>query len=178
MSVIAFPTPEVRGIERTFLSMSGYPADLPADRLTESHHRVLQYWNRLRGEAMAPPRASIEPGDLRGDLPHVLLWEIDHIGEYRCRLAGTEVDRTLGRSLTGVSLSQIRCSLIEEARHEFDVVRDHSLLSFAERTLVWAGKPHLYYRHLLLPLTGSRGNVGVLLSVLTFHSLSERRLHA
>lgn len=178
MSVIAFPTPEDRGIERTFFSMSGDPTDLPADRLTASHHRVLRYWNERRGDEMAPPRASIDPGGLRSDLPHVLLWEIDGAGEYRCRLSGTEVDRTLGRSLTGAKLGDIRCSLIEEARREFDAVRDHALLSFAERTLNWAGKPHLYYRHLLLPLTGAAGNVGVLLSVLTFHSLSERRLHA
>jgi hypothetical protein len=177
MSVIAFRTPEGRGIERTFLSMSGNSADLPADRLTASHHRVLRYWNQQRGDVMAPPRASIDPGGLRGDLPHVLLWDIDNVGEYHCRLAGTEVDRTLG-SLKGVTLGDIRCSRIEEARREFDAVRDHILLSFAERTLIWAGKPHLYYRHLLLPLTGATGNVSVLLSVLTFHSLAERRLHA
>src|SRR5882724_5804321 len=116
MSVITFPTPEGRGIERTFLSMSGDSGDLPAERLTASHLRVLHYWNRQRGDEAAPPRARIDPCDLRSDLPHVLLWEIEHIGEYRCRLAGTEVDRTLGCSLTGARLCDIRCTLIDEAR--------------------------------------------------------------
>jgi hypothetical protein len=178
MSVIAFPIPESRGIERTFLSMSGTPGDLPADRLTSSHQSVLRYWNERRGDRPAAARASIDPCDLRGALPQILLWEIDGAGEYRCRLAGTEIDRTLGRGLTGATLGNIRCSRIEEARREFDAVRDDALLSFAERTLIWAGKPHLYYRHLLLPLTGATGSISVLLSVLTFHSLSERRLHA
>lgn len=43
----------------------------------------------------------------------------------------------------------------------------------AERTMGWAGKPYLFYRHLLLPLTRETEEVERLLSVMTFHSVGE-----
>ena len=54
------------------------------------------------------------------------------------------------------------------------MVRDSGLVSFAERTLGWVGKPHRYYRHLILPPRNTANEIGQLLSVLTFHNVSER----
>src|SRR5947209_18176717 len=96
------------------------------------------------------------------------LWEVGD--DYRCRLAGTAVDGGLGCHLKGLALSDMRCPLLDEARSEFAAVRDGGLVSFAERTLGWVGKPHRYYRHLILPLRDSAGEIGQLLSVLPFHN--------
>jgi hypothetical protein len=173
MSLLSLPRWGSRHKERTFVSVSGNKADLPFDRLADSHHQVLHYWDEKRGSAVAPFRTDIDPADMRRALPHLLLWEADATG-YRCRLAGTTVDMTLGSRLQGVALADISCPLLDEVFREFDAVRDHGALSFAERTMNWAGKPHLYYRHLLLPLRNPANEIGVLLSVITFHNVNER----
>jgi hypothetical protein len=105
----------------------------------------------------------------------VALWEAGD--DYRCRLAGTAVDGGMGCRLRGLALSDMRCSLLDEARSEFAAARDSGLVSFAERTLGSVGKPHRYYRHLILPLRNTANEIGQLLSVLTFHNVSERAAH-
>lgn len=68
----------------------------------------------------------------------------------------------------------IPCTPLDEVQAEFDAVRHRALGSLAERTLHWAGKPHRYYRHLLLPFVDERDEITTLLSVLTFHSVADR----
>jgi hypothetical protein len=160
--------------ERTFISVSGCRNDLPNDRLTDKHHQVLDLWEARRGAALVPLRASIRPWDMPHLLPHVAIWNAGADGDYVCRLAGTELDISMGGSLSGMALGDMNCSLIDEARHEFDAVRDRGVFSFAERTIGWVGKPYLYYRHLLLPLANERAEIHMILSLLTFHAVSER----
>jgi hypothetical protein len=158
--------------EQTFFSLSCDARVLPLEHLTDTHRQVLRYWNEMRGTDHVPPRAGLDPCDLPRALANVALWDADD--DYRCRLAGTAVDGGMGCHLRGLTLSDMRCSLLDEARSEFAMVRDSGLVSFAERTLGWVGKPHRYYRHLILPLRNTANEIGQLLSVLTFHNVSER----
>jgi hypothetical protein len=157
----------------TLCSVSGETGTLPTNRFTLLHSQLLAYWDQKRGKARALRRADIDPTDFARALPQVLLWAPEDGGDYTCRLCGNGVEEKLGTTLKGVSLSAIRCTLIEEARREFDSVRDHVKPAFAERTMGWAQQPNMFYRHLLLPLLGPGNEVERLLSVLTFHRLGE-----
>lgn len=171
----ATPTDDIALLwpERTLFTTS-VPADaIPDDRLTEKHRRVLAYWRSKCGPYGAPRRADIDPCDLGPILPHVVLWEIDGVPDYRCRLAGTEVCQNMLGNMQGILLGDLPCPLLPQARREFDAARDEGLATLAERTLNWLGRPLTYYRHLLLPLVDNRGHRHQLLSVLTFHRTTD-----
>jgi hypothetical protein len=161
----------VAGHSRTLASILGEPSGFPVNRLTPVHRHVLAYWQEKRGNSRLARRSDIHPAEIIAALPHILIWEIDANGEFRCRLSGTEVDRGLGVPLQGAALGDIPCDCIDHVRHEFDTVRDQAVLCFAERTLGWLGRPYIFYRHLLLPLSDDSGTARQLLSVLTLHPL-------
>jgi len=163
-------------VDRLLSSACCEPAELrgmQAGALTPIHRQVLSHWHARRGERRAPRHRDIDPGAIRQALPHVMIWQTGGDGEYVCRLSGTLVEDHLGGPLKGVRLGAIPCRLIDGVRREFDTVREHALACVAERTIGWAGKPFLFYRHLLLPLTHESDAVERMLSVLTFHSVGE-----
>jgi len=55
---------------------------------------LLQYWNGLRGDRLFPNREEIDPGELLGILPHIMLTGIEY-NPFRVfyRLVGTEIVR-------------------------------------------------------------------------------------
>ncbi|HLG88357.1 MAG TPA: PAS domain-containing protein [Alphaproteobacteria bacterium] len=158
--------------ERTIFSSSGPTGELPENRLTERHRALLRYWRSKGHDGTIPRRADIEPLEIPRLLPNLLLWDVVD-DDYECRLSGSEVDLSMGTVMKGCRLSDIKCPLIGEAKDEFDAVRDGELASFAERTMGWLGKPYLYYRHLLMPLLDDHGRIRILISLLTFHPVSE-----
>jgi hypothetical protein len=162
---------DLRG-ERTIFSISGPTEALPEDRFTERHRAILRYWQTKAGDRGIPHRSDIDPLEIPRLLPNLLLWDVID-GDYECRLSGSEIDLSMGTVMKGCLLSDIKCPLIGEAQDEFDAVRDGEMASFAERTMGWLGKPYIYYRHLLMPLLDDSDRVGILMSLLTFHPISE-----
>jgi len=66
------------------------------------------YWLSKRGERAMPSRADIDPGEFRALLPHVLLVDVIEKGaDVRYRLVGTELERELGRAVTGRLLGEL-----------------------------------------------------------------------
>lgn len=159
--------------DRTLFSISTQPADLPRDRLTDKHLAMLAYWSSKMDHQAAPRRTAIDPLDIPRLLPNLLLWDIASSGDYLCRLSGSEVDLSMGLPMKGHWLSELKCPLIAEAIEEFDATRDSGVLSFAERTMGWLGKPYLYYRHLLMPLSNERDQIHMLASCMTFHPVAD-----
>jgi hypothetical protein len=159
--------------DRTLFSTSCLPHALPIERLMPAHRVLLAYWQERCGQIGAPQRCDIDPADLVHILPHVMLWEAESDGGYRCRRAGTEIDAAMGGCLKGAQLADLPCTLIDEALHEFDAVHDGRMASFAERTMGWRGRPHVFYRHLLLPVANEAGTVHQLIGVLTFHHVPD-----
>ncbi len=164
------PPPVDRTLSSHCCDVGDVEEGLPVS-LTPVHRQVLGHWRARRDGRRATRQRDIDPGAIRPALPYLLIWEVDANDDYACRLSGTKVDDTLGRPLKGATLSQIPCRLIDDARREFGAVRERGLACVAERTMGWAGKPYLFYRHLLLPLTRETDAVERLLSVMTFHSL-------
>jgi hypothetical protein len=168
------PEPAPLPAETTFFSVSSAVDALPPDRMTPLHRQLRTYWTAKRGTRRAPRRADFDPSDLPRALPHLALWTPDGPRDYRCRLAGTDIDASVGMRLTGISLRTIPCTRIDEAQAEFDAVSQEAHGSLVERTMNWAGKPYRYYHHLLLPFVDERDEVSTLLSVLTFHRVADR----
>lgn len=173
MSAIIERLPSVSRGERTIFSISGPSDRLPEGRLTERHRELLRYWQSKARGGKVPRRSDIDPLEMPRLLPNILLWDAKEEGEYVCRLAGSEVDLSMGVAMKGCRLSDLQCPLIDEAVEEFDAVFDAGMTSFAERTMAWLGKPFLYYRHLLVPLADDSDRIRILMSLLTFHPISE-----
>jgi hypothetical protein len=66
------------------------------------------YWSAKRGQRAMPSRADLDPGDLKALLPHILLIDVVEGGaDFRYRLVGTEIERHIGRTLTGRLISEV-----------------------------------------------------------------------
>src|SRR5579859_8055397 len=82
----------------------GFAEALPDQRLMA----LLGYWSAKRGARRMPSRADIDPADLRVLLPHIMLLDvIDGGSDMRYRLVGTEIERHLGRPVTGRLLGDL-----------------------------------------------------------------------
>lgn len=62
---------------------------------------LLEHWEALRGDAVAPRRASFHPMDMPRHLPHLMMLEPDLPARADIRLFGTELAYRLGYDLTG-----------------------------------------------------------------------------
>jgi hypothetical protein len=64
------------------------------------HADLYRYWDAKRGDRPMPARADLDPGEIRGLLPHLTLIERVEAG-FRYRLVGSRVVQDLGREMTG-----------------------------------------------------------------------------
>jgi hypothetical protein len=132
----------------------------------ESLQRLQAYWESKKGGRAAPPKAAIDPAELRDLLPNILL--IDVIGDpprFRARLFGSALVAAYGEEVTGKFGEDV----------DLDEVHDE-LMSFVERATAEC-KPqylrtaftkhdgrHLQYEQILLPLSEDGTKVNMLLS--------------
>jgi hypothetical protein len=173
MSNMIHPLPNSLRGERTLFSISTSVDDLPRGRFADKHLALLNYWSSKIGDETAPRRTSIDPLDIPRLLPNLLLWDVGSNNDYLCRLSGSEIDLSMGMPLKGHWLGEMKCPLIDAAMAEFHTSRDRAIPSFVERTMGWLGKPYLFYRHLLLPLSNERGQIHMLASCMTFHPVAD-----
>ncbi len=69
----------------------------------DSTKRLVEYWNRLRGNRAAPQRSEVEPSDIREVLGDTFILEISApLRTISYRLAGTRLCAAYGRELKGV----------------------------------------------------------------------------
>lgn len=146
-------------MEPTFVKALSAPE---ADKL-----RALQaYWEGKKQDRPAPPKASIDPTELRDLLPDILL--IDVVGDpprFRARLIGSALVTAYGEEITGKYGDEV----------DLDAVRDQ-LLGFFERAAKECRPQylraaftkhdgrHLRYEQIILPLSDDGLKVNTLLS--------------
>jgi hypothetical protein len=88
------------------------PEDLAAEM-----QEVRDYWNAKRGTRKMPPRADIDPFELRRHLPFLSLIEVlPNATDFRFRLLGTEITRQLGRDSTGKTVREVYTTADPELR--------------------------------------------------------------
>ena len=83
---------------------------LPADAVEPEFTELLRYWESRRHGDRLPARADIEPLELRGLLPHLLLLEVERAGDrlrFRFRVAGTAFTTLIGRDVTGLHIDEL-----------------------------------------------------------------------
>ena len=83
-----------------------------AARSTEAkwHPRLLEadlYWQTKCAGREMPRRSDIDPTEIRGLLPHILLMDIDPSGRPKHRLIGTEIERRIGVRAIGCYLDEV-----------------------------------------------------------------------
>jgi hypothetical protein len=81
----------------------------PVARMKSSRVRELyEYWNAKRGDRAMPGREDIDPAEIKGLLPYVLLTDLHHDPlRVFFRLVGTAVAQAAGRDITGRWLHEI-----------------------------------------------------------------------
>jgi len=80
------------------------PAQIIKDKRLLALYR---YWASKRGDRTMPARADIDPTEIPALLPIIVLIDIVGIGDYRYRLAGTEIVRNFGRDMTGKTFAEV-----------------------------------------------------------------------
>ncbi|HWK47135.1 MAG TPA: PAS domain-containing protein [Stellaceae bacterium] len=66
-----------------------------------------RYWRSKCAGREMPRRADIDPTEIRGLLPHLMLLDIDASGRPKYRLIGTEVEQRIGYAVTGRYVDEI-----------------------------------------------------------------------
>lgn len=144
--------------------------DLPTPR-HPINRDSLAHWLKMRGTRRMPSRRDLDPEDIPGLLPNVVLMDVtaDPL-DFRYRLVGTTVDYHLHRPLTGLWVSELphqRRGSVFWATME-SVVRDRRpVLS----NIPYVG-PHKDYKtieDLIMPLSDDQQTVNMLFVTVAFH---------
>jgi hypothetical protein len=115
---------------------------------------LFEYWDRRRGNRVAPERSEIEPAAIRGILGDTFILGRDADGEHRFRLAGTKVCALFCRELKGQCLDGLWESASAAALHGLiDIVSEESVGLVAGARGQLGDGASLKLELLMLPLT-------------------------
>ena len=163
-----FQTPQPHRHEAT---AGLYAAESIAAGIEMTGHlrRVFDLWMTKRRDRSMPARREIDPIDLGGALPFVVLWDVARPGpQITCRVAGTEICHRAGRELRGLSPEASGGEQAASIRDEYAAVVATGQVHFVERRTSWFGHPLRAYRRIVLPLAGAGGEIDFLLSCIDF----------
>jgi len=145
---------------------------LPTARLTS----LLMYWRgRLQGRR-CPRKRDIDPIDIPRLLPYLVLFEVAGASpsDYRIRLAGTEVERMNGMRLTGLTLAEIMYRTQTDIDlSEYALTVRHGMPRLSDGRLVYAGRDHIAFDRLFLPLSEDERTVTHLLAIFDYRPASQ-----
>lgn len=140
---------------------------LPTPRLTA----LFTYWcGQLQGRDR-PRKRDIDPVDIPRLLPYLAIFEVAGLEppDYRIRLAGTEIERMNGLRLTGLTLADV----MRQTRTEIDL-SEYALTvrlgqpRVSDGRLVYAGRDHVAFDRLILPLSDDERAVTHLLAIFDY----------
>ena len=130
-----------------------------------AHEELFAYWAGLRriGKGL-PSRADIHPSGFQRLLPTCSLIDVRPDGDYRLRLAGTELYSVYGREITGRTLPEIyNCQAAEYWRAQLDDVVRTRKPGVGLHSLSWRGAGHISILWLRLPLASNGRDVDMIL---------------
>jgi hypothetical protein len=139
------------------------------------------YWEALRGDAIAPERAQIDPRGIESALPIAFLAEEIAPGIARLRVAGGQLGRLMGMEVRGMPISAL---IAPDSRDDFAgvlrrVFAQPAIAEIALRGAPGLTQPRLEGRMLLLPLRANDGKISRLLGGIALQGrvgLAPRRL--
>ncbi len=137
---------------------------------------LLAAWSALPRHDGVPARSDFDPMAVHQVLPVVSLIERIEEGEWRMRLAGTEIERRWGRGLTGLSYTDIMApAAATSTLCEFEAICRQPCGSWSMRHLELSSGRRIDVETLRLPLRAADGSVSLILSC--SGELSGRFLH-
>jgi hypothetical protein len=108
--------------------MDSLRVNIPHPKLAQ----LYDYWDMIRGARAMPARRDMDPLDIPGLLPHIVLLDVERDPlRFRVRLYGTACTAIRGRDLTGHYLDEPGVSLISDQTGP------------ANKTIIATGKPNL-----------------------------------
>ncbi len=152
------------GWDRDLGRAAAVELDIAAERCPDLTG-ALAYWQSRRGQRFAPRRADIDPVDLVGILPRVMLADVLPGGEFRYRLSGTAIRAKHGLEMTGRSpreLAPTAYGALIHRHYSQGVARRRPMLhAIGVEMGDWT---HSYLR-LLLPLSEDGQTVTMLMAI-------------
>lgn len=125
---------------------------------------LLEYWSSKCGAEGRPPRrADLDPADLRGLLPNLMLFDVEHTPPgFRFRLVGTRMVEVLGHDPTGCLLADYPegGALAEPLRRTAAGARPQA----TPGTLCWTNGDGVDAEWLFLPLAGDGDDIAMILA--------------
>ncbi len=127
---------------------------------------LFEYWNRLRGQDLAPLRSQVEPTDLRQILSSVFLLETIDTGRVAFRLAGTRICDLFGRDLRGASFSELWAHGNDDIEQTAAGVIRHAIPALLNATGFTTAGHRAAFEIILLPLRAEDGECDKLLGAI------------
>lgn len=124
---------------------------------------VRDYWLSLAKDRPMPAREHFDPLDIPHLLPHIVLFDV--FGDppsFRFRLVGTASVFGAGVDPTGKVFNDMPHSGTAVGRMRRGV--ELRIAYFTDDIFPWGTRPHLYYRTLVMPLSGDGDAVDMLLA--------------
>lgn len=124
------------------------------------------YWQGKKGSAIAPPRAAIDPAELRGQLPYILLIEVvGNPRRFRARLFGSALVEAYGEELTGKFGEEVDLDAVWPELMDFvERAAAECKPQFLRAEFTKHSGRHLKYEQIILPLSDDGVRVNMLLS--------------
>ncbi|MDQ0558371.1 hypothetical protein QO004_000144 [Rhizobium mesoamericanum] len=127
---------------------------------------LFEYWNRIRGQDLAPLRSQVEPTDLRQILSSVFLLETSDAGRVAFRLAGTRICDLFGRDLRGIPFADLFAHGHDDIEHTAAGVMSHAIPALLNATGFTAAGHRACFEIILLPLRSDDGEYDKLLGAI------------
>jgi hypothetical protein len=134
---------------------------------------LFRYWDEKRSGRAMPARRDIDPIEIGPRLlPHLMLCELVERGSrIRFRLVGTLLVKRLGYDPTGKWLADLpKSDYLDFLARMVRLSYAEAAPIFADSTFRWGVKGKLDAHHLLLPLTTSGGDAGIVMVGTAFMS--------
>lgn len=136
---------------------------------SEPAARLLDYWDRLRGDRLMPQRSGLDPAELKAILPYLTILEVRARDTLIYRLAGTAIRDMVGTELTNRNLLDFTPSTSRAVRSwRHWTIATLPCGAFYHLPLTYSGGAVNMHEGLLLPMAPDRaGSPPLLLGVLT-----------
>lgn len=128
------------------------------------------YWHVKAGDRDMPSRGDIDPAEFKSLLPHIVLFDVLGVGDYRVRLMGEAIVRFVGGNFTG---KDAVAGMEPEATARIRQVLDAVVATRAPRFRAgqahwWRAKAYRGYEACFLPLSPANQPVNIILGGITF----------
>lgn len=144
----------------------------PLEIVEPKLNALYSYWLSKCGNRTMPARPDIDPVEIPGLLPNLLLMDTaDDLADFRFRLFGTELCKQFCEDRTGFRIGDFRARIDNQEEvfgGYWTVYAERRPHYFPDRTLS-VEKDFIRYARLLLPLSADGETVNMILGGIEFH---------